>query len=268
MKKPRLDHWLVEHGLVESRSLAQRVIRAGQVFVNGQLVDKPAQPVPAGASVEVKALPRYVSRGGEKLEGALDAFGLEVAGLRCLDVGSSTGGFTDCLLQRGAAGIMCVDVGKNQLDGKLRDDPRVVVREEVNARALSDAHVPDPVDLATVDVSFISLTKVLPAVAAVLKPAGNIVALVKPQFEAGRDQVGRGGVVRDPRIHAAVLRRVAACARELGLGIADATHSPLLGPSGNVEFFLLLQRDGKDTEVDWDALAGRARRALRGEEDA
>jgi len=267
MKKPRLDHWLVERGLVESRSLAQRVVRAGQVFVNGQLVDKPAQPVPEGASVAVKALPRYVSRGGEKLEGALDAFGLAVAGLRCLDVGSSTGGFTDCLLQRGAAGITCVDVGKNQLDGKLRNDPRVVVREAVNARALSSEHVPEPVDLATVDVSFISLEKVLPPVVGVLEPAGRIVALVKPQFEAGRDQVGRGGVVRDPAIHAAVLRRVAACARALGLAVGDATYSPLLGPSGNVEFLLLLQRDGDDTDVDWDALVGGAHRALRGAAD-
>jgi len=259
MQKPRLDYWLVEHGLVESRSLAQRVIRAGQVFVNGQLVDKPAHGVPEGASVEVKALPRYVSRGGEKLEGALDAFGLEVAGLRCLDVGASTGGFTDCLLQRGAAGITCVDVGKNQLDDKLRSDPRVVVRETVNARELSSEHVPEPVDLATIDVSFISLEKVLPAVAAMLNPTGSIVALVKPQFEAGRDQVGRGGVVRDPRIHAAVLRRVATFAREaLGFRVAAATHSPLLGPSGNVEFFLLLQRSEDDADADWNALAGLA----------
>lgn len=259
MKKQRLDRRLVAQGLCPSRALAQRLIRAGRVLVGGRLVDKPAALVSPEVRVELKSLPRYVSRGGEKLEGALRAFGLEVTGAVCLDVGASTGGFTDCLLQHGAARVYAVDVGRGQLDARLRTDPRVVVREGVNARVLGREHVAEPVDLATVDVAFISLEKVLPALVPLLAVEGALVALVKPQFEAGRAQVGRGGVVRDPRVHAEVLARIAAfAARELDLRLQGAVPSPLRGPAGNLEFFLCWRRRGPARALDWSAFVAEA----------
>ncbi len=239
--KERLDVLLVERGYARSRAQAQALIRAGRVRANGTLVDKPGAQVSAGSAIEVSAPPRYVSRGGEKLEAALAAFGIDPRGKVCLDVGSSTGGFTDCLLQHGAAQVYAVDVGRGQLDWKLRNDPRVVTLEGLNARHLQPEEIGKPVDLATVDVSFISLRVVLPPLGSIVKPGGGVIALVKPQFEAGRNQVRRG-VVRDPEVHHAVVDGIAAFAREeLGWAVRGNVPSPLLGPAGNREFFLHLK---------------------------
>ncbi len=239
MARVRLDTLLLDRGLVESREKARAAILAGEVFVNGQRAMKAGQPVDAAAELRLTTRQRFASRGGEKLEHALAAFRLDVEGAVALDGGASTGGFTDCLLQHGAARVYGVDVGYGQLDYRLRRDPRVVVMERINLRDLPP--LPEVVDLATVDVAFISLTAVLPAVVRALRPGGLIVALVKPQFEAGRRDVGRGGVVRDPQVHAAVIGRVATWAVNAGLRVRDLAASPLLGPAGNREFFLLLQ---------------------------
>ncbi len=256
--KERLDQLLVARGLAESRAKAQALIRAGRVLVDGQLVDKPAAPVPPDAEVRVKAGPRYVSRGGEKLAGALKALGVSPAGKVCLDVGASTGGFTDCLLQAGARRVYALDVGKGLLHWKLRRDPRVVVREGINARHLRFQDIGEQVDLVTVDVSFISLRLVLPPVGRVLKPTGEVVALVKPQFEAGREKVGRGGVVRDPEVHREVLTGLVRFVEgELGWSVVGAVRSPLLGPAGNVEFFLhLVPQPGRSRPLPWPELLG------------
>ena len=237
MTRQRLDQVLVERGLSESREKAQRLILAGQVTVNGAVADKPGRPCPADAAIAIAEPERYVSRGGLKLEHALDHFQLDVRGRTCVDVGSSTGGFTDCLLQRGAARVYAVDVGKGQLHWRLRTDPRVVVMEEVNARHLSPDRFPEALHVATADVSFISLTLVLPAVITILQPGALAVTLIKPQFEAGREQVGRGGVVRDPAVHAAVIDRVRLFGTgTLGLTWRGVTESPIRGPAGNIEF--------------------------------
>lgn len=228
---------------------------AGAVTVAGRVVDKPGSPVPEAAAVSVQHRPRYVSRGGEKLERALDAFGLDVTGLVAADIGASTGGFTDCLLQRGAARVYAVDVGYGQLDWKLRSDPRVVVLERTNARHLTA--LPEPADLATVDASFISLRLLLPPIGRLLKPGGAVVALVKPQFEAGREQVGKGGVVRDPEIHRAVLRDLAEWGERESFGVRALTVSPLKGPAGNVEFLALVV-PGEPNAPDLDEQIDRA----------
>jgi 23S rRNA (cytidine1920-2'-O)/16S rRNA (cytidine1409-2'-O)-methyltransferase len=240
VKKERLDVVLVTRGLAESRTAAQKLILAGQVFVGENRADKPGMPVVADAPVHIRQGLPFVSRGGSKLQAALDAFALQVTGLVCADVGASTGGFTDCLLQRGAARVYAIDVGYGQLDWKLRRDPRVIVLERTNARYLIS--LPEPIDLVTIDASFISLTLILPAVTGWLKAEGQIVALVKPQFEAGRDQVGKGGVVRDTAVHADVVRRVLSWANEQGLTPLGAIRSPITGPAGNVEFLIRLQR--------------------------
>jgi 23S rRNA (cytidine1920-2'-O)/16S rRNA (cytidine1409-2'-O)-methyltransferase len=243
--KRRLDVLVVERGLVPTRERARALILAGQVRVNDQVVTK------AGTSVAVEALISlavpdhpYVGRGGIKLAHALDAFSVAVAGRRGLDIGASTGGFTDVLLQRGAADVIALDVGHNQLDWKIRSDPRVVVREGVNARVLTPADVPHPVDIVVIDVAFISLRHIFPAVPPFLNPGADIVALVKPQFEAGRSDVGKGGLVTDPSVHEAVLARVtdeAALERLMRVGM---TPSPITGATGNREFFLHLRLDG------------------------
>ncbi len=234
MRKERLDRLLVERGLAESRSQAQRLIMAGEVRVAGEVADKPGRQVPVDAPIEVMARPRFVSRGGEKLEAALNRFGLDVRGWVAADVGASTGGFTDCLLQRGAARVYAIDVGYGQLAWRLRNDPRVVVMERTNARYLE--RLPEPVDLVTIDVSFISLRLIFPRAVNWLKAEGHVIALIKPQFEAGRREVGKGGVVRDPAVHRTVLARVLTAAADLGLGLQGLMPSPLLGPAGNVEF--------------------------------
>lgn len=234
VKKERLDRLLVERGLAESRAQAQRLIRAGEVRVTGQVLDKPGTLVAVDAPITMAEHPRYASRGGEKLEAALRRFALDVTGWTVADVGASTGGFTDCLLQHGAARVYAVDVGYGQLDWRLRRDPRVVVMERTNARYLE--RLPEAVDLVTVDVSFISLGLILPRAAGWLRARGEVVALIKPQFEAGRHQVGKGGVVRDPNIHRQVLERVVEMAGRVGLGLQGLMGSPLLGPAGNREF--------------------------------
>lgn len=263
--KKRLDLLLVERGLAPSRTLAQRLIQAGQVLVNGQIADKPAQLVSPNAHIELKEKPRYVSQGGYKLEKALHGFEIGVTGRVCLDVGASTGGFTDCLLQHGACRVYAVDVGKGQLDWTLRNDPRVVVLEGVNARHLTFEQIGEPVDVATVDVSFISVKKILPALKEVVKSGGDLLVLVKPQFEAGREHVGRGGVVRDPQVHERVLADVAEfAAKELGLSVKGATHSPVKGPAGNIEFFLHLKDEsGQALILDFQDVVKRAHEELK-----
>jgi 23S rRNA (cytidine1920-2'-O)/16S rRNA (cytidine1409-2'-O)-methyltransferase len=237
--RERLDVLVVRRGLAESREQAQRLIQAGQVRVNGQVAAKPGHGVDAEAKLEVAGSPRFVSRGGEKLEAAFSAFKLDVRGVTCLDIGASTGGFTDCLLQHGAAKVFAVDVGKGQLHWKLRNDPRVVVMESVNARHLKPGDIPAKAAFAAIDVSFISLTRILPAAIQLLEPAAGIVALVKPQFEAGRGRVGKGGVVRDPAVRAEVVERIRRFGSEqLGLVGRGVCESPLRGPAGNVEFLV------------------------------
>jgi 23S rRNA (cytidine1920-2'-O)/16S rRNA (cytidine1409-2'-O)-methyltransferase len=235
--KTRLDRWMLEHGLAENRQKAQALIMAGAVLVDGQKAMKAGQTVDEDARVEVTAKLRYVGRGGLKLEGALQHFGIDVKGMVCADFGSSTGGFTDCLLQAGAAKVHAIDVGTGQLDWTLRNDPRVVVHEGVNARYLDPAEIGEPVDLAVCDVSFISATLMLPAMARVLKPAGSIAVLIKPQFEAGKGRVGRGGIVRDPALHEEACLKVKAAAEELGF-VTDMMESPITGAEGNKEFLL------------------------------
>jgi 23S rRNA (cytidine1920-2'-O)/16S rRNA (cytidine1409-2'-O)-methyltransferase len=237
--KSRLDRLLVERGLAPSRERAQAMILAGLVTVGGRRADKAGEAVAEDAELAVAGPPHpYVSRGGIKLAAALDHFGLDPRGKVCLDVGASTGGFTDCLLQRGAARVYAVDVGYGQLDAKLRGDPRVVVRERVNARALSEADVPEPVELSAIDVSFISLRLILPAVVPRLAPAAALVALVKPQFEAGRGEVPRGGVVRSEETRRRVVAEVEAAGRGLGLEVLGVIASPIRGARGNEEFLL------------------------------
>lgn len=238
--KERLDVLVVERGLAESRAKAQRLIMAGQVRVEGEVILKPGTLIPVSASIEVVEGMRYVSRGGEKLEAALEGFDLtHLEGWVCADVGASTGGFTDCLLAHGAARVYAIDVGYGQLHWKLRQDPRVVVMERTNVRYLTT--LPEQVDLVTIDVSFISLKLVLPTVKVWLKPEGKIIALIKPQFEAGPSESARGkGVIRDARVHHRVLEGVLAFAKTIGLTPQGLIRSPLLGPKGNVEFLTLL----------------------------
>ncbi|GIX49478.1 MAG: TlyA family rRNA (cytidine-2'-O)-methyltransferase [Candidatus Tectimicrobiota bacterium] len=244
----RLDLLLVKRGLVRSREQARRLILAGKVTVAGQPASKAGTRVPVDAALAVQEACPYVSRGGLKLAAALDHFQLEVRGWVAADIGAGTGGFTDCLLQRGVRRVYAIDVGYGQLAWSLRQDPRVVVMERVNARYLTAAALPEPVDLVTIDVSFISLLQVLPAALTLLKPAGQVVALVKPQFEARRGQVGKGGIVRDPAVHAEVLRRVTAWAVARGLVVRGLMPSPLRGAEGNVEFFLHLAPGGRQEE--------------------
>jgi 23S rRNA (cytidine1920-2'-O)/16S rRNA (cytidine1409-2'-O)-methyltransferase len=243
-KTHRLDLAMVARGLAPTRERARALIIAGLVTVDGRIMSKAGTPVEDGAQIELAASDHpYVGRGGVKLAHALDTFGIAVAGRRALDIGASTGGFTDVLLQRGAASVVALDVGHGQLDWRLRNDPRVIVREGVNARALSPGDVPHPVDLVTIDVAFISLRHILPALGSVVSHSSlvDIVALVKPQFEAGRDRVEKGGIVSDPAVHEEVVRRVAEAARAAGLQQVAMTPSPITGAAGNREFFLHLR---------------------------
>jgi 23S rRNA (cytidine1920-2'-O)/16S rRNA (cytidine1409-2'-O)-methyltransferase len=243
LRKERLDVLLVERGLAESRTKAQALVLAGQVVVGDQRVDKPGALVPVEAELRLKGevLP-YVSRGGLKLKAALDHFQLEVKGAICADIGASTGGFTDCLLQHGAAKVHAIDVGYGQLHDKLRGDPRVRSRERVNARYLTDEDLPEPVDVVVIDVSFISLKLVLPAVLPKLRPGGTLIALVKPQFEVGPERVEKGGVVRDPTARQQAIDGAAAFVEAAGLKTRGVIDSPLPGPAGNVEALLVAVR--------------------------
>jgi 23S rRNA (cytidine1920-2'-O)/16S rRNA (cytidine1409-2'-O)-methyltransferase len=251
----RLDSLLAERGLFESRTRAAAAVLAGQVHLGPgrRRAEKPGQLVDAAVELEVDGPPPYVSRGGLKLANALDALGVRATGRRCLDVGASTGGFTDCLLQRGAAHVVALDVAYGELDFRLREDPRVTVIERVNARSLDAGVLPYPPDLIVIDVSFISLRKVLPAVLSAAAPAFDCLAMVKPQFEVGRERIGKGGVVRDLALRRESVASIAACGRELGCAVMGSAPSALEGPSGNRETFLWLAeggRAGEVTEVD------------------
>lgn len=239
--KTRVDQLLVERGLAESRERAQALILAGYVLVNGQKATKPGHGVAGDAAIEVTERMPYVSRGGYKLAAALDHWGISVEGTTCLDVGASTGGFTDCLLQRGAARVWAIDVGHGQLDWKIRNDPRVVVREGLNARTLPPEEFPEKFDLAVCDASFISTTMLIPAMVPLLKANGEMILLVKPQFEVERGQVGKGGIVREPELHQAACGRVRGAVEAQGFA-TDIIESPILGAEGNREFLLYARR--------------------------
>lgn len=246
--KKRIDVLLHEKGLVESRNQAQRLIMAGKIRVDGQLIHKASQMIQFDAEIKISEGPRYVSRGGDKLAGALVDLAVDIPGKVCADVGASTGGFTDCLLQHGARKVYAVDVGKGILHWRLRNDPRVIVLEETNARYLEE--LPELVDLVTVDASFISLKLLLEPISNWLTPQGEIICLIKPQFEAGRDLVERGGVVKDAEVHQQVIRSVAEYIESIGLLHIGLTRSVLKGPKGNVEFFLWCVRKGESMSLE------------------
>lgn len=249
--KTRLDVYLTEHGFAQSRERAKSIIMAGHVFINNQRSDKAGDIVPEDAVVEVRGGElKYVSRGGLKLEKAVSEFSLDLKDRICMDVGASTGGFTDCMLQNGAAKVYSVDVGYGQLAWKLRSDRRVVNMERTNIRYVTDEQVPDKLDFASIDVAFISLKLVLPVVKSLLKDDGAGVALIKPQFEAGREKVGKKGVVRDPAVHAEVIQNVLNFTREMGLNVSAVTFSPIRGPEGNIEYLMYFSKSGADNEID------------------
>ena len=265
--KKRLDVLLVERGLAESRQKAQAMIMSGQVYVGEQKVDKAGTQLPEEAQLQVRGQGlAYVSRGGLKLEKAMKCFsGLTLRGAVCGDIGASTGGFTDCMLQNGAEKVYAVDVGYGQLAWSLRSDPRVICLERTNARYLTREQIPDPLDFASVDVSFISLGLILPALRGVLKEDGRVVCLVKPQFEAGRDKVGKKGVVRDPAVHLEVLERFFRHAAEAGFGVKDMAFSPIRGPEGNIEYLGYLQAGAETTWCgELAALVEQSHRTLEG----
>jgi 23S rRNA (cytidine1920-2'-O)/16S rRNA (cytidine1409-2'-O)-methyltransferase len=237
----RIDELLVERGLADSREKARALVLSGAVLVDGRKIDKAGHPVSQEARVEITGRLPYVSRGGIKLAHALDHFRIDVQGRICLDIGASTGGFTDCLLQAGASRVYAVDTGAGQIDWRLRNDPRVILRERLNARYLEPAHIGEPVDLAVCDVSFISVTLVLPRIAPLLRETGEMVILVKPQFEVGRGHVGKGGIVRDPELHRAACNRVEEAVHAMGFRAA-VTESPITGAEGNREFLLHAHR--------------------------
>lgn len=264
MAKRRLDIYLTEKGLVQSRSAAQSLIMAGEVYVNGQKAVKAGEAVTGDETVEIrgKGLP-YVSRGGLKLEKALRVFPLRLTGCVCMDIGASTGGFTDCMLQNGAERVYAVDVGYGQLAWTLRQDARVVNLERTNIRYLTEQQVPEAIDFFSVDVSFISLRLVLPVASAFLKESGTGVCLIKPQFEAGRDKVGKKGVVRDPATHREVLEAVLEFTSEIGFSVLGLDFSPIKGPEGNIEYLMYVGKQGGQITPDIDALV-KASHALDG----
>lgn len=265
--KKRLDVLLVERGLAESRQRAQAVIMSGQVYVDGRKTEKAGIQLEEQVPIEVRGQTlAYVSRGGLKLEKALRTFsGLDLNGVTAIDAGASTGGFTDCMLQNGAAKIYAVDVGYGQLAWSLRQDARVVCMERTNVRYLTAEQIPEPLDFGTVDVSFISLRLILPALRRLLKPDGQVVCLVKPQFEAGREKVGKKGVVRDPAVHLEVLKHFQDHAREAGFIVKDISFSPIRGPEGNIEYLGHLSAGaGESWSGNWEALVEQSHRALEG----
>ncbi|HSQ25043.1 MAG TPA: TlyA family RNA methyltransferase [Pyrinomonadaceae bacterium] len=243
MQRERIDKLLVDQGLADSRTKAQALVMAGVVLVDEQRVNKPSEKFPITARLRIKegAESRFVSRGGLKLEAALREFSIEVKGLTCLDVGASTGGFTDCLLQHGARKVVAIDVGHNQMDWRLRNEPRVELREGVNARHLKPSDFDRKFDLATIDVAFISATKILPAIMPLLNDGGRVVTLIKPQFEVGKGEVGKGGIVRDPGQRQRVIDEVNRAAEALGLKVGGVIESPIRGADGNVEFLALYE---------------------------
>lgn len=264
--KKRLDVLLTEQMYADSRSKAQAIIMAGQVYVNGQKADKPGISYEENVQIEVRGVTcPYVSRGGLKLEKALRDFGVKPEGFVCSDSGASTGGFTDCLLQQGAKKVFAIDVGYGQLDWKIRSDPRVVVMERTNIRYVTPEDLGEALDLSVIDVSFISLKIVLPAIKALLKPTGQVLCLIKPQFEAGKDKVGKKGVVRDPEVHKEVLDEFVKTAHDLDFTILGLTFSPVKGPEGNIEFLGHLTLDGcTGMEPDTAAVVRDAHETLKG----
>lgn len=264
--KKRLDVLLTEHGYADTRSKAQAIIMSGMVYVDGQKADKPGISYEETVQLEVRGETcPYVSRGGLKLEKALRDFGVKPDGFVCSDSGASTGGFTDCLLQQGAEKVFAIDVGYGQLDWKIRSDPRVVVMERTNIRYVTQEQLGEPLDLSVVDVSFISLKIVLPAIKALLKPDGQVLCLIKPQFEAGKEKVGKKGVVRDPETHKEVLDHFVSLANELGFHILGLTFSPVKGPEGNIEFLShLTLADLPGIEPDTAAVVSDAHKTLKG----
>ena len=263
--KTRLDVLLVERGFMESRQKAQAVIMSGNVFVSGQRIDKPGTAVPNEAEIEVRGhVLRYVSRGGLKLEKAMKSFPITLEGKICADIGASTGGFTDCMLQNGAAKVYSVDVGYGQLDWKLRNDERVVCMERTNARYLTHEEIPDELDFASIDVSFISLKLIFPALHGILKDGGEIACLIKPQFEAGREKVGKKGVVRDPAVHLEVLENFLIHAKDNGFTVLGITYSPIRGPEGNIEYLGYLRKaDEPNGTFDLAAIVEASHGALK-----
>ena len=264
--KKRLDVLLVEQGYADSRTKAQAIIMSGQVYVDGQKADKPGMSFDETLPLEVRgATCPYVSRGGLKLEKALRDFGVDPTGFVCSDSGASTGGFTDCLLQQGASKVFAIDVGYGQLDWKIRSDPRVVVMERTNVRYVTPEQVGEPLDLSVIDVSFISLKIVLPVIKSFLKPSGQVLCLIKPQFEAGKEKVGKKGVVRDPQTHKEVLDGFVALAKELDFKILGLTFSPVKGPEGNIEFLGHLTLDDKPgIQPDTALVVNQAHETLKG----
>ena len=264
-EKTRLDAALVERGLCTGRDRAKGVIMAGQVYVNRQKADKPGMTVSPQDEIELRGDQlAYVSRGGLKLEKAIKEFDLRLQDLICADIGASTGGFTDCMLQNGAAKVYAVDVGYGQLAWKLREDPRVVCMERTNARYLTHEQIPDELDFASIDVSFISLKLILPAVCGILKDGGHVACLVKPQFEAGKEKVGKKGVVRDPAVHQEVLEHFLIHARDSGFTVLGLTYSPIRGPEGNIEYLGYLEKGGgQPAEFDLKALVEESHQALK-----
>lgn len=264
MKKVRLDQLVFDMGYTESRERAKTTIMSGLVFVNGQRADKPGTPVAPDAKIEVRgeAIP-FVSRGGFKLDKALKVFPIDPAGKTCIDCGASTGGFTDVLLQHGAAKVYAVDVGYGQLAWKLRNDPRVVNLERTNLRYVTAEHIPELLELAVMDVSFISIKLVLPAVKALLVPGADLVCLIKPQFEAGRDEVGKKGVVRDSAVHCQVIRSILDFAPQIGLSVMGLDYSPIKGPEGNIEYICHMKNGCYEgASVDVEALVNASHEAL------
>ena len=265
--KERLDVLLVKRGLAASREKAKAVIMAGSVFVDNQKEDKAGTMFPDTVQIEVRGNTlKYVSRGGLKLEKAMSHFGLSLDGCVCMDVGSSTGGFTDCMLQNGAVKVYAIDVGHGQLDWKLRNDPRVVCMEKTNIRYVTPEDLEEKADFSSIDVSFISLTKVLPPVYELLKDQGQVVCLIKPQFEAGREKVGKKGVVRDSAVHREVIEKVTDFASKTGFALLNLEYSPIKGPEGNIEYLLHLQKKQEglpeDGNIDIDGTVGQAHKEL------
>lgn len=258
--KERLDVLLAERGLADSRQKAQRLIMAGLVIVNGQVIDKPGSKIEIDTDIVVKGKEHpYVSRGGVKLEGAFKTFDLDMRDCVVCDIGASTGGFVDCALQHGARRVYAIDVGYGQLDWSLRQDPRVENWERTNGRYLTQEDFPEAMDWVITDVAFISLDKILPAAHAILKDGGQILALIKPQFEAGRDQVGKHGVVRDPKVHVSVIESLLDFSQELGLKHLGLTHSPIQGPKGNIEYLCWFRKEaGTGVAIEVEAIVHQA----------
>ncbi len=261
--KIRLDSRICELGLTESREKAKAFIMAGQVFVNGMKVVKAGTTVLPEDKIEVRGTSEFVSRGGHKLKKAMEVFPIDLNGKICMDIGASTGGFTDCMLQNGASKVYSIDVGYGQLAWKLRSDPRVVNLERTNVRYITAEQVPDAIDFFSVDVSFISLCLVLPAAYPLLRDGGECVCLIKPQFEAGREKVGKKGVVRDKSVHAEVIAKIDAFARELGFTVCGLDFSPIKGPEGNIEYLIhLKKKDGESLPIDIDAVVEASHASL------